>query len=142
MKAPMKSLLLAALIAAACPAFAQNAPDTPADAMPREGHQPHHMSPEQRTERMTRELDLSPEQVSAVSGINNHFAEQMRALREPEQARQTRREASGKLMEQHDAELRKVLDDAQYAKWEQQRREMKSKRRQRPPAMRSEDPAA
>lgn len=142
MKTPLKSLLLATLIAATCPAIAQTAANTAPEAMPREGHPRHHMSPEQHTERMTRELDLSAEQVSAVSGINNRFAEQMRALREPEEARQARREAAAKLMEQHDAELRKVLDDAQYTKWEQERREMKGKWRQRTRAMPGEKPAA
>ncbi len=141
MKMPLKTLLLAALIAATCPAIAQTAPDTPPDAMPGDGHQRHHMSPEQHTERMTRELDLSPEQVSAVSGINNRFAEQMRALREPEETRQARRDAAGKLMAQHEAELRKVLNDTQYAKWEQQRREMKAKWKQRTRAMGTDETA-
>ncbi|MBP8926108.1 MAG: hypothetical protein KBG75_09640 [Pseudomonadales bacterium] len=131
MKMPLKTLLLAAVIAVTCPAIAQTAPDAPAEAMPGGGHQRHPMSPEQHTERMTKELDLSPDQVSAVSGINNRFAEQMRALREPEETRQARRDAAGKLMAQHDEELRKVLNDTQYAKWEQQRREMKAKWQQR-----------
>ena len=68
---------------------------------------------------------------AAQKELYDRFAEQMRALREPEEVRQARREAVRKLMEQHDQELRKVLDDTQYAKWEQERRAMKEKRAQR-----------
>lgn len=141
MKTPLKSLMLALLIAATCPAIAQTTPPTPPAAMPQDGYQRHHMSPEQRTERMTKALDLSPEQVSSVSEINNRFAEQMSALREPEEARKARQEAARKLMTQHDAELRAVLNDAQYEKWEQQRRDMKKKWQQNTREMRNDGAA-
>ncbi len=127
MNTTLKSLLLTALIGSALPVTAQTDPGQ----MPPDGPHRRHMSPEQHTERMSRDLDLSPEQISSVTEINNRFAEQMRALREPEEVRQARREAVRKLMEQHDQELRKVLDDTQYAKWEQERRDMKEKRAQR-----------
>ena len=65
----------------------------------------------------------------------------MSALREPEEARKARQEAARKLMTQHDAELRAVLNDAQYEKWEQQRRDMKKKWQQNTGEMRNDGAA-
>lgn len=137
MNKTLNSLLLTALIGAALPVSAQTDPAQ----MPPDGHHRGHMSPEQITERMRRDLELSPEQLGSVTAINNRFAEQMRALREPEDVRQARRKAARQLMDQHDQELRKVLDDTQYAKWEQERREMKGKRAQWGRDMRAKDDA-
>jgi hypothetical protein len=101
------------------------------------------MTPEQRaqmqTGRMTTELKLNTEQAAKVETINLKFAEQAEALRaEREAAREAmHKEGKGQAMrDAHEAELKGVLTEEQFAKWKAKREEMKAKQVKRRTEMR------
>jgi len=87
----------------------------------------------QRTQHMTRELGLTPEQVAQVEAINLKYAElagTRRAEREADraEARQDGKEAR----EAFQAELKQVLTEDQFALWTAKVEERKKHREGRP----------
>jgi hypothetical protein len=83
------------------------------------------MDPATLTQRMTTNLGLSPEQVTEVEQINQRFARQVEEHRKQQEAmRAAHQEAMGKIAAERDAELKKILNEEQYAKHasQQQRR--------------------
>ncbi len=79
-------------------------------------------SPEERakmqTERMTKELGLSPEQAARVEALNAKYAEEAEAYRAQMEAEREKRKQEGKArLEAHDADLKAVLTPEQYTQW-------------------------
>ncbi|HPF91983.1 MAG TPA: hypothetical protein PLL57_15085 [Flavobacteriales bacterium] len=90
-------------------------------------------SPEERarvrTEHMTKELGLSPEQVAKVEAINLKYADKGAELRKEREAERAEARKEGQEMrDAHEAEMKAVLTPDQYAKWMAKKEEMKEKR--------------
>ena len=90
-------------------------------------------SPEERakarTEHMTKELGLSPEQASKLEAINLKYADKGAELRKEREAERAEARREGKeLRDAHEAEMKAVLTPDQFAKWMAKREEMKEKR--------------
>lgn len=81
-------------------------------------------TPEERAEnitrRMTKELDLSPEQQTKVKA----------AVLKRETMREQKVEAAKAEMDKIDAEFKQILNKEQYVKFQQKREEMKKKRKE------------
>jgi polynucleotide 5'-kinase involved in rRNA processing len=85
-----------------------------------------------RTERMSKELELSPEQIAKVESINLKYAGKGAELRKKHEAERTQARQEGKAMREAEAaELKAVLTPDQYAKWEAKQEEMKARRMER-----------
>ncbi|MBX2972658.1 MAG: hypothetical protein KF797_06115 [Flavobacteriales bacterium] len=85
-----------------------------------------------RTERLTKELELTPEQAAKVEAINMKYAgkvDEVRKEREAERA-EVRKEAKT-MHDAHDAEMKAVLTADQYAKWTARKEEMRNKQHER-----------
>ncbi|MCC6937639.1 MAG: hypothetical protein IT226_05400 [Flavobacteriales bacterium] len=85
-----------------------------------------------RTERMTKDLGLTPEQITKVEAINRKYAEQaegMRTARDQEAgpARKAAQEKRKAMRDAHEAEMKAVLSTEQFATWKKQQEEMKAK---------------
>lgn len=84
---------------------------------------------QQRTERMTKELALTPEQKAKVEAINLRYAEKGAEVRQAREAERAQARKEGKAMhDAHDAEMKTVLTAEQYTKWVAHKEEMKQKR--------------
>ena len=103
--------------AAVSPAGAQSAP-APAPRMAAR-----HMDPAAMTERMSAHLELSQEQTPKVQQINERFARQV------EEQRQQQAAAMSRIAAEHDAQLKGVLTEEQYAKHLARKQEMQERRR-------------
>lgn len=81
-----------------------------------------------RTERMTKELALSPEQIAKVNTVNINFARAISEVKEMKdvEARRTRTVAA---KEKRDGELRTILTPEQFTKWEAARDAKKKEHR-------------
>lgn len=85
-----------------------------------------------RTERMTKELALSPEQAAKVEAINAKYADKVDGLRAEREADRTQERKEGKAMrDAHDVEMKAVLTPEQYAKWTAKKEEMKGRNMER-----------
>ncbi|MGV3638224.1 MAG: hypothetical protein ACO1NQ_11345 [Flavobacteriales bacterium] len=90
-----------------------------------------------RTERMTKELSLSPEQQAKVEAINLKYADQVEAVRAEHEAERTaKRDAAKAMHDAHDAEMKAVLTPDQYTKWVAQKEEARAKHHERRKQMR------
>lgn len=71
-----------------------------------------------RTERLAKQLDLSPEQVAQVQAINLKYIDKTDELRKERQAEHAETREAGKAMRgSHEAEMKAVLTPEQYTKW-------------------------
>jgi periplasmic protein CpxP/Spy len=92
-----------------------------------------------RTEHMTKELALSPEQQAKVETINLKYADQVEAMRSEREAERTaKREAAKAMHDAHDAEMKAVLTADQYTKWVAKKQEAKAKHMEKRKQMREE----
>jgi periplasmic protein CpxP/Spy len=92
-----------------------------------------------RTEHMTKELALSPEQQAKVEAINLKYADQVEAVRSEREAERTaKREAAKAMHDAHDAEMKAVLTADQYTKWVAKKQEAKAKHVERREQMRED----
>ncbi|MBL7955372.1 MAG: hypothetical protein JNJ91_10060 [Flavobacteriales bacterium] len=92
-----------------------------------------------RTEHMTKELALSPEQQAKVEAINLKYADQVEAVRSEREAERTaKREAAKAMHDAHDAEMKAVLTADQYTKWVAKKQEAKAKHMEKRKQMREE----
>ncbi len=81
-----------------------------------------------RTERMTRELGLSAEQVERVEVMNRQQATEAEKDRAAgDQEREARRAAMKERRDRYDVELKAVLTPDQYTKWQAKKEEGKKK---------------
>ena len=121
-------LLAVGLISIAAPFAA--AQDSPPNQQPSQGNGGwHHGSPDpaQRTQELTKKLNLTSDQQTKVQGIFQSEHSQMESLRQDTSLSQQDRHA--KMMEIHkgtDAQVRALLDSTQQKKWD----EMQAKREQ------------
>ncbi|HEY0976498.1 MAG TPA: hypothetical protein VGE21_03425, partial [Flavobacteriales bacterium] len=117
MKKTMFSLVLAVVLSATAQAQTSKS-NTPADRA------------KVQTERMAKELDLTPEQRTKVEAINLRFAEKASALREERKTSPGEHQGEGKEMKaEREAELRNVLTPEQLDKWTAHEKAMMEKRR-------------
>ncbi len=92
-----------------------------------------------RTERMTKELALSPEQQAKVEAINLKYADQAEVIRAEREAERTaKREAAEAMHAAHDAEMKAVLTADQYTKWVAKKQEAKAKHLEKRKQMRED----
>lgn len=92
-----------------------------------------------RTEHMTKELALSPEQQAKVEAINLKYADQVEAVRSEREAERTaKREAAKAMHDAHDAEMKAVLTADQYTMWVAKKQEAKAKHMEKRKQMREE----
>ena len=86
-----------------------------------------------QTERMTKHLSLSEEQVTLVQTANLEFAKKAKELRENAESREAAREQMTTLREEHANALKEVLSEEQFQKFEEagpgQRRTGKNKKK-------------
>jgi len=89
-----------------------------------------------RTERLAKELELTPDQKAKVEAINLKFADQAEAVRAEREAERAEMRKEGKAVrDAHDAEMKAVLTPAQYAKWTAKKQEAKAKHVEKRKAM-------
>ena len=92
-----------------------------------------------RTEHMTKELELSPEQQAKVEAINLKYADRVEAVRAEREAERTaKREAAEAMHAAHDAEMKAVLTADQYTKWVAKKQEAKAKHLEKREQMRED----
>lgn len=89
---------------------------------PARGGQP--MNPEQyakhRTERLTKQLELTPQQATAVEALYVKQGEQMQQMRKVQQGdRAAMREKMVEARKAREAEFKKIMTKEQYEKWQQ-----------------------
>lgn len=81
-----------------------------------------------RTERLTKELELSPEQATQVQAINLKYADKMDELRKEREAERGAMRSDAQAMgDAHDTEMKAVLTADQYAKWTTRKEELKAR---------------
>lgn len=118
-----KWMMAVALVAASISGYAQDG------AAPKE--RPHRTVDERvkaRTERMTRELGLSAEQVERVEVLNRQQATEAEKDRAAgDQEREARRAEMKERRDRYETELKAVLTPDQYAKWQAKKEEGKKK---------------
>ena len=118
-----KWMIAVALVAASISGYAQDA------VSPKE--RPHRTVEKRvkaRTERMTRELGLSAEQVERVEVMNRPQATEAEKDRiANDQERAVRRAAMKERRDRYDAELKAVLTPDQYTRWQARKEEGKKK---------------
>ncbi|MGE5315243.1 MAG: hypothetical protein ACM3Q4_11145 [Acidobacteriota bacterium] len=98
--------------------------------------QPQRITPQERTDRLAKELSLTKEQKEKVLEIFTKQQESMRKVFEENQGdRESMRPAMQKVRQESDDQMKKVLTKEQYEKWIAQRAEFQGGRRggQRPP---------
>lgn len=86
-----------------------------------------------QTERMTRELALSPDQAAKVEAIHLKYAEQAEVMRKEREAQRAAMEKEGKgkdMRAAREADMKAVLTSEQYEKWLAQREAMKEQHMQ------------
>jgi len=92
-----------------------------------------------RTEHMTKELELSPEQQAKVEAINLKYADRVEAVRAEREAERTaKRDAAEAMHGAHDAEMKAVLTADQYTKWVAKKQEAKAKHLEKRKQMRED----
>ena len=138
LKQSLLVLLAASLISIAAPFAA--AQDSPANQQPTQGNGGwHHGRPDpaQRTQELTKKLNLTSDQQTKVQDIFQSEHSQMEGLRQDTSLSQQDRHA--KMMEIHkgtDAQVRALLDSTQQKKWDEmqaKREQWGQNRRQGPP---------
>jgi protein CpxP len=86
-----------------------------------------------QTDELTKTLDLNKDQEKKVLDLNLKNAEQMSALREERSGggdREAMREKMTKIREEHTAEMKKILTESQFKKYEKYLEERRSMRGQ------------
>jgi|SRR5579872_7462083 Spy/CpxP family protein refolding chaperone len=128
------ALLLVALLYAVTPAVTQDNGGNEQQSSPAGAHPPGrgHMDPARRTEMLTRQLKLTPDQQSKVLDILKSAQSQAESLRSDSSAAPQDRHA--KMMEVHktaDDQIRALLNPDQQNKWDtmQTRRQGRMQRR-------------
>jgi hypothetical protein len=106
-----KNVMLAALMLVSTILFAQRKPQHDNT----KGHERH-------AENLKKSLLLTDDQYTKVKSINETFAKQFAAIRKDTAMTQgTARLKAKKLREEHDAQMRTVLNEPQLAKWTEMR---------------------
>ena len=140
-------LIATGMILIAAP-FVAAQDSSPNDQSPpaREGGRGHHGPPDpaQRTQELTKQLNLTSDQQTKVQGILQSERSQMESLRQDtSQSQQDRR---GKMMDIHktsDTQIRALLDSTQQKKWDEmqaRREQWMQNRRQGPPGAGGDQP--
>lgn len=89
-------------------------------------------SVEQRVDRLSTELNLTDEQKTKVTALFQDQAKQMRAMRQDTSlSREDRRAKMRTMREDTDKKMKTILTPDQEKKWQQMRKEMRSRRGQR-----------
>ncbi len=88
-------------------------------------------SAEERTERMTEELSLSPDQATRMKLIHEEHIQKMKALRDQDLDKKATKAAKTEVREWHHAEIKKVLTAEQNAKMEELRKARKAKKKEK-----------
>jgi len=92
-----------------------------------------------QTERMVKELELSPDQATKLGALNLKYAEQAEVMRQQEVADRGAKKAKGKEMrDARDADMKGLLSSEQYAKWQTQRDAAKEKHKEKRKAERGD----
>ena len=91
--------------------------------------QPQRMTPQERTDRMTKDLSLTKEQQAKVLAIFTKSQESMKKVFDENTGdREAMRPAMQKIRQESDEQLKKVLTKEQFEKWDKQRSEMQGRR--------------
>jgi periplasmic protein CpxP/Spy len=118
-------LVLLALLAFTVVTFAQNRGSGNFD--------PKEMAKRQ-TEQLTEELDLNKDQQKKVLELNEKYSEKMSAMFQDMRSgggdREAMREKMGKMREEQNKEMKKILTEDQYKKYEKYLEERRSRRGQ------------
>ena len=108
----IKMMLVVAMLLVSTQIFAQNGNRDPQQMVQRQ------------TERMTERLSLTADQTAKVLEINKNLAEKMQAARNSGELTADNRSAFRKKQgEERDVELKKVLTEEQWTKWEAMKKE-------------------
>ena len=84
--------------------------------------QPQRMTPQERTDKMTKDLTLTkPQQAKVLAIFTKSQESMMKVFEEHQDDREAMRPAMQKVRQASDDELKKVLTKVQYEKWEKQR---------------------
>ncbi|WP_340112315.1 DUF4890 domain-containing protein [Maribellus mangrovi] len=85
-----------------------------------------------QTEELTKELDLNKDQQKKVLELNEKYSEKMSAMFEDMRSgggdREAMREKMGKLRDEQNKEMKKILTEDQYKKYEKYLEERRSRR--------------
>lgn len=93
-----------------------------------------------RSERMAKELGLSPEQQAKVEAIDLKYAERSQALRAEREAKEdgARKDDQGRaIRDAREVEMKGVLTPEQFSRWKAKRDELKARRTAQHKALRS-----
>jgi protein CpxP len=126
------TLALCAAVMGAVPMLAQDtAPATQQDGPPR-GGMGGRMGGERQLEMMTRELSLTPDQVTSVKGIEADSRQQMMALREDTSTPQEqKRDKMMSIRSASQAKIRALLTDDQKVKFDKMEARMRERMQNR-----------
>jgi periplasmic protein CpxP/Spy len=117
----MAALAAAVVLASGGMAMAQ-------DQKAPEGKKKGFMTPEQRIERMSTELNLTADQKTKLTSLFEEQNKKMRELREDSNlSQEQRREKMQAFRTENDKKMKEILTPEQYTKWEKQREQMKGK---------------
>ena len=112
----IKMMLIVAMLLVSTQIFAQN------------GNRDPQQMAQRQTERMTERLSLTADQTAKVLEINKKLAEKMQAARNSgELTPDNRRAFRKKQGEERDVELKKVLTEEQWTKWEAMKKEQEDR---------------
>ncbi len=84
-----------------------------------------------QSQKLKKQLNLTPQQEVSVDSINKIFMQQAVALRSSDEKRMDKMKTLKKAQEDKNAAMKTVLDEKQYAIYEQQQDEQKEKLRER-----------
>lgn len=128
----MAALALCTATLSAAPALFAQETSTPPATSQQQGNMPaghRHARGERNLQRMTKQLNLTPDQVSQIKTIEDDSMSQMKAARQDTTMSQT--DKRSKMMEIHQAsqdKIRDVLNDEQKTKFDAMQAKMKSRR--------------
>lgn len=99
-----------------------------ANAQERTQRSPEEMA-KARTERLTTVLELTPEQQAKVNAMHMQHAKEAEARRKERQAKREEAKANMQVKrQQHEQEMKTILSEEQYAKWQAMRAEGKGRK--------------
>jgi len=128
----MAALALCTATLSAAPALVAQETSTPPATSQQQGNMPmghRHARGDRQLQRMTKELNLTPDQVSQIKAIDDDAMSQMKTARQDTTMSQA--DKRSKMMEIHQAsqdKIRDVLNDEQKTKFDAMQAKMKSRR--------------
>ncbi|WP_128914718.1 hypothetical protein [Granulicella sibirica] len=124
------TLALCTLAIGALPTFAQDTPSSQDSGPPHGGPGGRGHMDERRMEMMTKELSLTPDQVTSIKGIEADSRKQSMALREDTSvAQDQKREKMMAIREASQAKVRALLNDDQKTKFDAMEARMRERMR-------------